>query len=129
MSNFISQGLSWFQQQRESHCTHEILIGYSVATAAPINATVTSDDGQSTQNRVTLQKQIFHFVVRRCDLERHNIKLHRGLKIWYLNDVYELSYESKDIYEYNDPDRLDIVLKTVLISDNEGLSPTYRPTA
>lgn len=125
MTNFISDGLSWFQEQRQLHCTHEIQIGFTKATAAPINATVTSDDGQSTQNRLTLQKQIFHFVVRRCDLERHNIKLQRGLKVWYLNDEYELAYESKDVYEYNDPDRLDIVLKTVLVNDDEPIHPSY----
>lgn len=125
MTNFISDGLSWFQEQRQLHCTHEIQIGFTKGTAAPINATVTSDDGQSTQNRLTLQKQIFHFVVRRCDLERHSIKLQRGLKVWYLNDEYELAYESKDVYEYNDPDRLDIVLKTVLVNDDEPIHPSY----
>ena len=125
MNNMMSKGLLWFQQQREAHCTHEILIGFTKNTAAPINATVSSDDAVSTQNRVILQKQIFHFVVRRCDLERYDIKLQRGLKIWYLDDEYELAYESKDVYEYNDPDRNDLVLKAVLVRDNEGLSPTY----
>lgn len=123
MSDFITDGLSWFQEQRELHTTQEILIGFTKATAAAINATVTSDDAQSTQNRLTLQKQIFHFVVRRCDLERYSVKLQRGLKIWYLDDEYELAYESKDLYEYNDPNRNDIVLKTVLVRDNEGLTP------
>ena len=121
----MSDGLSWFQEQRQLHCTHEILIGFAKATAAPINATVTSDDGQSTQNRLTLQKQMFHFVVRRCDLERYNVKIQRGLKVWYLDDEYELAYESKDLYEYNDPDRLDIVLKAVLVDDNEPIHPSY----
>ena len=64
-------------------------------------------------------------MVRRCDLERYDVKLQRGLKIWYLDDEYELAYENKDIYEYNDPDRNDLILKAVLIRDNEGLSPTY----
>lgn len=123
MSNFISDGLSWFQEQRETHCAQEILIGFTRETAAPINATVTSDDALSTQNRVTLQKQHFRFVVRRCDLERYDIKLHRGLKIWYLQDVYELAYDPKDLYEYNDPNRLDVILKAVLIYDDESLSP------
>lgn len=124
MTNFISDGLSWFQTMREAHCTQEILIGFTKATAAAINATPSSDDAQSTQNRVTVQKQIFHFVVRRSDLERFDVKLQRGLKVWYRDDTYELAYEAKDMYEYNDPDRNDVVLKTVLIEDNEGIHPT-----
>jgi len=119
--SFISKGLTWFQEQRQTHCTEDILIGYVKASAVALKATKTSDDGQSTQNHLTLQKQIFHFVVRRSDLIDNNIKIHRGLKIWHNDDEYELSYESKDIYEYNDPLKLDVVLKTVLVTDVEGL--------
>ena len=119
--SFISKGLTWFQEQRQTHCTEDILIGYVKASAVALKATKTSDDGQSTQNHLTLQKQIFHFVVRRSDLIDNNIKLHRGLKIWHEDDEYELSYESKDLYEYNDPLKLDVVLKTVLVTDVEGL--------
>lgn len=125
--NFINDGLAWFQEQRQTHCTIEVSIGLTVETAVAMQATKVSDDGQSTQNRVTIQKQIFHFVVRRSDLINANIKLQRGLKIWEGTDVYELAYESKDIYEYNDPARLDIVLKTVLIDDGLELSPSYDP--
>lgn len=119
--SFISKGLTWFQEQRQAHCTEDILIGYIKADAVALKATKTSDDGQSTQNHLTLQKQIFHFVVRRSDLIDNNIKLHRGLRIWHEDDEYELSYESKDLYEYNDPLKLDVVLKTVLVTDVEGL--------
>jgi len=125
--NFISKGLAWFQEQRHAHCAHEILIGFSKAAASPIWATVSSDDAQSTQNRVTVQRITFNFVVRRCDLEKYDIKIHRGLKIWYLDDVYEVVYDNKDAYEYNDPDRNDVILKTVLIQDDESLAPTYTP--
>ena len=119
--SFISKGLTWFQEQRQAHCTEDILIGYVKSDAVALKATKTSDDGQSTQNHLTLQKQIFHFVVRRSDLIDNNIKLHRGLRIWHEDDEYELSYESKDLYEYNDPLKLDVVLKTVLVTDVEGL--------
>ncbi len=123
MTNFISTGLAWFQEQRQAHCTEEVFIGYVRETASALQATISSDDGQSTQNQVTLQKQIFHFIVRRTDLINRNIKLHRGVKIWRGDETYELSYESKDIFEYNDPNRLDVVLKAVLIDDGNELSP------
>ena len=123
MTNFISNGLAWFQEQRQTHCTEEVFIGYVRETASALQATISSDDGQSTQNQVTLQKQIFHFIVRRTDLINRNIKLHRGVKIWRGDETYELSYESKDIFEYNDPNRLDVVLKAVLIDDGNELSP------
>ena len=123
MTNFISNGLAWFQEQRQTHCTEEVFIGYVRETASALQATISSDDGQSTQNQVTLQKQIFHFIVRRTDLINRNIKLHRGVKIWRGDETYELSYESKDIFEYNDPERLDVVLKAVLIDDGNELSP------
>ena len=123
MTNFISNGLAWFQEQRQTHCTEEVFIGYVRETASALQATISSDDGQSTQNQVTLQKQIFHFIVRRNDLINRNIKLHRGVKIWRGDETYELSYESKDIFEYNDPERLDVVLKAVLIDDGNELSP------
>lgn len=123
MTNFISTGLAWFQEQRQTHCTEEVFIGYVRETASALQATISSDDGQSTQNQVTLQKQIFHFIVRRTDLINRNIKLHRGVKIWRGDETYELSYESKDIFEYNDPNRLDVVLKAVLIDDGNELSP------
>ena len=123
--SFISNGLAWFQTQRQLHCTEDILIGFTRLDAVTIKATATSDDAQSTQNHLTLQKQIFHFVVRRSDLVDNSIKLQRGLKIWYKFDEYELTYESKDMYEYNDPSRLDIVLKTVLVDDVNPLHPSY----
>ena len=123
MTNFISNGLAWFQEQRQTHCTEEVFIGYVRETASALQATISSDDGQSTQNQVTLQKQVFHFIVRRTDLINRNIKLHRGVKIWRGDETYELSYESKDIFEYNDPERLDVVLKAVLIDDGNELSP------
>ncbi len=123
MTNFISNGLAWFQEQRQTHCTEEVFIGYVRETASALQATISSDDGQSTQNQVSLQKQIFHFIVRRTDLINRNIKLHRGVKIWRGDETYELSYESKDIFEYNDPNRLDVVLKAVLIADGNELSP------
>ena len=123
MTNFISTGLAWFQEQRQTHCTEEVFIGYVRETASALQATISSDDGQSTQNQVSLQKQIFHFIVRRTDLINRNIKLHRGVKIWRGDETYELSYESKDIFEYNDPERLDVVLKAVLIDDGNELSP------
>ena len=122
MTNFISNGLAWFQEQRQTHCTEEVFIGYVRETASALQATISSDDGQSTQNQVSLQKQIFHFIVRRTDLINRNIKLHRGVKIWRGDETYELSYESKDIFEYNDPERLDVVLKAVLIDDGNELS-------
>ena len=122
MTNFISTGLTWFQEQRQTHCTEEVFIGYVRETASALQATISSDDGQSTQNQVSLQKQIFHFIVRRTDLINRNIKLHRGVKIWRGDETYELSYESKDIFEYNDPERLDVVLKAVLIDDGNELS-------
>ena len=122
MTNFISTGLAWFQEQRQTHCTEEVFIGYVRETASALQATISSDDGQSTQNQVTLQKQVFHFIVRRTDLINRNIKLHRGVKIWRGDETYELSYESKDIFEYNDPERLDVVLKAVLIDDGNELS-------
>ncbi len=122
MRNFITNGLDWFQRQRVLHTTHEILIGYQQNSAVPILATVSSDDAESTQNRVTLQKQMFHFIVERADLIKYDIKLHRGVKIWYLDDEYELTFHGKDLYEYNDPNRNDVVLKAVLIKDDEGFS-------
>lgn len=125
MPSFIDKGLTWFQKERQLHCTEDVLIGTTLGTAIPLKATKTSDDGQSTQNHLTLQKQIFHFVVRRSDLVANNIKLHRGIKIWHDDDQYELSYESKDIYEYNDPLKLDIVLKAVLVDDDNPIHPTY----
>ena len=125
MPNFISNGLTWFQTQRQLHCTEDILIGFTRLGAVEIKATVTSDDAQSTQNHLTLQKQIFHFVVRRSDLVANSIKLQRGLKIWYKFDEYELTYESKDMYEYNDTSRLDIILKAILVDDVNPLHPSY----
>lgn len=125
---FLSDGLTWFQEQRHRHASSEISIGYVKKTAHPILATVSKQDATSTVNRLTVQRQVFHFVVRRCDLEKHKIKIHRGLKIWYLDDEYELVYDGNQISEYNDPDRLDIILRAVLVRDNESVSPTYRPS-
>lgn len=65
--SFITKGLTWFQNQRHEHCTVEIEIGLS-APFQTILATISQDDdAASTQNRLTQQKQIFHFIVRRVD--------------------------------------------------------------
>lgn len=124
MGNFIAEGLTWFQQQRQLHCTDDILIGLTIDTAVTIKATVVADDADSTQNRMVLQGQKFHFVVRRSDLVANNIKLQRGLRIWHSDDMYELAYDQKDVYEYNDPQKNDVVLKTVLVTDQNPIHPT-----
>lgn len=121
-NSFLSRGLRWAQDQRHKHTTHEIVIGQSYATGAKIDATVSQDDGESTQETLTLHKQIFNFVVRRCDLEVKNIRIQRGLKIWYLDDVYEVTYKGRTMYEYNDPDRNDVVIYAVLVEDEDVIS-------
>lgn len=120
--SFLSRGLRWLQEQRQLHATHEIAIGSTYVSAAKINATVSQDEGDSTQDTVTLHKQIFTFVVRRCDLEVKNIRIQRGLKIWYLDDVYEITYKGRTMYEYNDPDRNDVVIYAVLVEDQDAVS-------
>lgn len=128
MNDFITDGLAWLQQMREQHCSAEIAVGLTLGSAASLLATVSQDSVSTTMNGLTLQKITFIFVVAREDLQARNIKLQRGLKIWYKDDEYELSYDGQDIYEYNDPNRNDVVLKAVLVKDKNPLHPNYSGT-
>ncbi len=127
--SFITKGLTWFQNQRHTHCTVEVEIGLTDDTLQPINATISQDhDNSSTQNRLIQQKQVFHFIVKRSDLVSLGIKLQRGLKIRYSGDLYEVLYDNKSMAEYNDPHKLDMILKAVITEETDGLSPTYNPS-
>jgi hypothetical protein len=120
--SFLSSGLAWLQAQREEQTTHEISIGPVLATAAKLRATVSHAEAESVGNTGTLHQQFFHFIVRRCDLEKFNIRIQRGLRIWYLDDVYEAAYKGKALYEYNDPDRNDIIIYAILVDDDDNVS-------
>ena len=125
--SFITKGLLWFQKQRHENCTVEVKIGLTEDSLKPIQATISQDDSITTQNRTSQQKHIFHFIVRRVDLFALAIKLQRGVKIQYNGDLYELIYDNKALDEYNDPHKLDVILKAVISEETNGLSPTYIP--
>jgi hypothetical protein len=126
--SFLSNGLNWLQDVRHTHCTETIRLGLSYDGSKELAATISQDEANSTQDRVTLQKQVFHFIVRRSDLINSGVKLQRGVKIWYNSNVFELAYEGRKLFEYNDPMRNDLILRAVLVQEEDGLSPAYNPS-
>lgn len=122
MPNFMSRGLNWLQDQRHKHMAEEIRIGFTLPGSFPLLATIVEQEVESSSEVVRQQAQIFRFIVRREDLEKHNIKLHRGMKIWYLDDTYEIGFDRNQLYEYNDPNRNDVIIKASLVNDNESIT-------
>jgi hypothetical protein len=119
---FFSDGIAWAQKMRHTHMTRDIYIGYERATAAPIKGTVASSETNSTQDGVNQIGQSFKIIVRTRDI--HLKDLVRGTQIWVQTgrektkgQLYEIAMRGRNLYEYNDPDHLDIILYCILKRD------------
>lgn len=121
--NFIQDGLAWFQNQRHEHTTQEVLVGLTEESAVPLKATVAGSSSQSSMDQVALEGKHFRFVFRRCDLYNANVKIQRGLKIWYKNNEFNVAFDKKMTDDYNDPMLLDITLRAVLWKEYRGIHP------
>ncbi|GIW60306.1 MAG: hypothetical protein KatS3mg087_1372 [Patescibacteria group bacterium] len=109
----FESGLKWLQEQRHKHMSVLVKLGTSLSTAVDLQATISFEEASSTASQITQQKQIHHFIFRTSDLKANNIKLHRGLKIWYDDREFETVYERNRLFEFNDPLGLDVIIKAV----------------
>lgn len=124
MDNFVRSAHKWATKQREAAAASEVFIGMSRASALPILATVVSSEARNVQQRATVEHQVFLFVVKRSDLERLGLRIRaRGLSIWHQKARFEISMQSS-VEEYNDPFLDEVVIRTVLKEDPDGLHRT-----
>ena len=85
----------------------------SCPTGVPLKATISFDDAETNPNGVKLQSQHVNFIFRASDLKKYNVVVERGLTINWKNNIFELAYDKRELWEWNDPHHMDMILKTV----------------
>ena len=108
MTNLLKVGAEWKQQLRHEHSTEEVTLG-----GVSLRATFSGHNAYTEQGGDKVDVKYFHFIFRTKDIVDNSIDLVRGLKILYNSDVYELAFDRRIMYYYDDPFKLDIVLQTV----------------
>lgn len=114
--NFIDWGLAWFEEARAESLVEDVEVTLPGFTGVILPATVTSSSTNTDNNRVKLQAHYFHFIFVTASLVATKIPINRGLIIRRTSEplkVYELAWEGKAMFYYNDPNKLAIVLQCV----------------
>ena len=125
MTDYLQWGLNFLQETRHQHMTQEVLIGFSEEEAVPLQATLSETDTLSITRQVGLHSQYFDFIFRKSDLVEEGIEIQRGLRIWYNDLVYEIAFQGRLLFYYNDPMELDVVIQTVKITPQITPNPPY----
>jgi len=123
MEDMLQWGLNHLQTTRHNHMTQEVMIGFIKEEAVPLQATKSASKAQSTQNRVGLNTHHFDFMFRRSDLIANDIQIQRGLRIWDESNTYEIAFQGKLLWYYNDPAQLDVVIQTVKVDSTDYVVP------
>ena len=122
MSDHFEAALEWFQEFRHEQLTQEVRIGYTEEAARLLFATVPSNETNTTQDGLNQSIQFFKFIFRRCDLVDKQIKINRGLKIWWNKSEYTIALaDRKLLYYYNDTLKNDVVIQTVLSGEEDDI--------
>jgi hypothetical protein len=127
MDEMLEWGLEWVQQTRHTTMTRLVSIGYTKETAVELAATLSESDSQSVSQRVGTHMQYFDFIFRKQDLVDNELNIQRGLKIWDGTDVFEIGFQGKLMFYYNDPHQNDVVIQTVKKESLSDIVPKDHP--
>jgi hypothetical protein len=106
--NLLRAGAVWAQQQRHLHYTDTISLG-----GVSLLATTPATDTEVERGGVKLAAKFSKFIVRHSDITLYSIVLVRGMEILWGDNVYEVTNEAGNVFYYNDPFELDIVIMAI----------------
>jgi hypothetical protein len=114
--SLLDWGINWLETVREEHLVEDVEVTLPGMKGVVLPATVKSSTTTSYQGRVKIQTTYFHFIFVTQSLVESGIPIDRGLQIRRQSEpqkVYELAYEGKAMFEYNDPNKKAIILYCV----------------
>lgn len=114
MADFIARAAAWVSSYREKHASQDVVLKWPAnQVGVPVKATVSGTLPESNADGVRLHTQYTHFVVKYQTLITFGVMLDRGLVVEWGGKVFELAYEKRAMWEWNDPHHVDVILKTV----------------
>lgn len=113
--NFVTRGLTWFQEQRIAHTSEVIRLGRDKATAKSLNASVSRSETAIKGEGSKQQSHVHVFIIARSELAAAKINVNhlRNTYIWRGEDQYKIIVDSKKMTEHNDPSHLDVNIYAV----------------
>ena len=99
--NILSQGIKWFNRERENHATESVIIRTALVEK-PVLATVIEPETNVSSNglKVSTDKYIFLVDVKYLS----GVVITRGVQILRNGELYEVILDKQAIVDYNDPD-------------------------
>ena len=113
MANLFAKASQWLSDVRVATCSEDVEIKVG-DTWIPTKATVSSTNADTNQSGVKLQTQYHHFIIKTLFLISNSVVLDRGLLIRRAGKLYEIGYDKRALWEYNDPAGVDTIIMTVL---------------
>jgi hypothetical protein len=114
MTDFIASAAKWISDYREKIASQQVRLKWPGNTVGIlIQATVSGTLPESNADGVKLHTQYTHFVVKYATLTSSGVVIDRGLTIEWDGNLFELAYEKRAMWEWNDPHHIDIILKTI----------------
>lgn len=122
MTEFMEWGLDWLQEVKSEELDVEVKIGTALETAVPILATPVASDANSTSNQLQVHMQYRGFVVQRSELVSKNIKIYKGLSIFWDGKQFDIITDGKVIHYDNDNHDRSVVINTVLAGTTNAIN-------
>jgi len=117
MSDLFQTGVQWLSATRITHLTQDVVIRRPGTTGVTLKATVPSCQADTIQQGVKIQTQYFDFMFLRQDLLDNDIPLERGIEIVWNDKIFQIAFDKRLLWYYNDPFHLDIVIQTTYQKD------------
>jgi hypothetical protein len=102
INNMLDWAVQWGQDYREKHAGIHVLVGLKFEEAIELICTPVGTKSITQADQINLQSQHFRLLFRNEDFLNNNIPIVRGLKIWFQDNVFEIAYQGRLLFEYND---------------------------
>jgi len=114
IQNMLDWAVKWGQDYRELHAGMHVQVGLKYEESIELICTPVGNKTIAQADQLNLQSQHFRLLFRNEDFLNNNIPIVRGLKIWYQNNVFEIAYQGRLLFEYNDLITMrDIIIQVV----------------
>ena len=114
--NFIDRGLNWFEERREGHCVEPVVVTQNSITRTVL-ASVIEPQQATVKAGISSKTDTFLILVKRKFML--GIKPKAGTKFTRTDgSVYELVLSKLRVDDYNDPNRLTLVLPAKEITNS-----------
>ena len=118
MPNFLQKAALWTSNYREAHASDTIVwTDVTHPSGVSMPATISSDTAETNPNGVKIQTKHVHFIIKASRIKANSIVPIRGATITWRNREFEVAFDKGNVWEWNDPQQYDIIVKTVYKRD------------